>query len=124
MEIIISKKPPPNNTDAASSKIDMFNHNPKIMQRVPVSKNIYDILETKSTFAILTPAKTGNIWVSAPNITKLKKPIVIACVITIASIECLLVRAAASLKRINIPAKIAKRGAVRKNLRGADMGGA
>ncbi|MCK9472584.1 MAG: hypothetical protein M0Q17_02560 [Sulfurimonas sp.] len=124
MEIIIVKKPTPSKADALNNKVAILNHNPKIMQRVPVANNIYDILEIIVTFVILTPAKTGNICIRAPNITKLKKPIVTACVIAIVCIEYLLVRVAASLKRIKNPAKMAKSGAVRKNVRGAHIGGA
>ena len=47
-----------------------------------------------------------------------------ACVTTMESMEYLLISEAWSLKKIKNPANIPKRGAVRKNLSGADMGGA
>ena len=40
------------------------------------------------------------------------------------SVENLLIKVVASLKNIRIPAKTPKSGAVRKNLRGAEIGGA
>jgi len=55
---------------------------------------------------------------------KPKNPMVIACVITIDSIEYLLIKLAVSLKKIKRPAISPKIGAVIKNLTGADIGGA
>jgi hypothetical protein len=53
-----------------------------------------------------------------------KNPIVIECVITIDSMENLFINVALSLKKIKIPAKIPNKGAVKKNLTGAEIGGA
>jgi len=105
-------------------KISSFLNKPKNIKIAPTSSNRCDIFATRSTFGILTPAKTGSICIIAPNIIKLKKPMVIVCVITIESIEYLLFKIEASLKKINTPANIPNKGAVKKNLSGADIGGA
>ena len=124
IESISIKNPPPSSPEATNINTEASKSSPKIIKRVPKSKKRYDTSETRFTFAILTPARTGSIWVSAPKIIKLKKPMVSACVIAIDSSENLLESTLASLKSIKIPARTPKRGAVKKNLRGAHIGGA